>query len=62
MTVDPYNDPRIAAAEARHSKRRRRAQILFDGVDSVFYVAILIGAIAVIVRFAQMVWPHIFEF
>lgn len=62
MTADPFNDPRIAAAEARHSKRRRRAQIVFDSVDSVFYMAILIGSIAVIVKFAQIVWPHIFEF
>jgi hypothetical protein len=59
--MDFFNDARVRSAESRHSRRRRRAGVVFDTLSSVFHVSILIFAVAVITKLIQLVGPHIME-
>jgi len=58
--MDYFTDSRVLAAEARHSKRRRRAGAIYGIVDKIFFLALLALAVLVISFFARIVLPHIF--
>jgi hypothetical protein len=58
--MDLFSDPRILAAEARHTRRRRRAGAIYGIVDRVFFVSLLALAILIIGMFARIVLPHFF--
>jgi hypothetical protein len=58
--MDYFKDSRVVAAEARHSRRRRRAGAVYGILDRIFFVALLALALLVIVKFAGMALPHIF--
>jgi hypothetical protein len=57
---DPFLDPRIVEAEARHSRRRRRGAQIHDVVDLIFYAALLVLVIMGLKLFVEFVTPHLF--
>jgi len=59
--MDFFNDTRVRSAETRHSKRRRRTGAVFDSLNSVFHLALLLFAIALIAKFAQIALPELLD-
>ncbi len=57
--MDFFSDARVKSAETRHSKRRRRAGAVFDTLNMVFHLALLLFAIGVIGQFAQLILPEL---
>jgi hypothetical protein len=58
--MDFFTDPRIVQAEARHSRRRKRAARVFGLVDGVFHLALLALVVLAILRFLEVVFPRVF--
>jgi hypothetical protein len=57
--MDYFNDSRVLAAEARHTRRRRRAGIIYGILDRIFFGALLVFAILLVGLFVRIVLPHI---
>ena len=59
--MDFFSDARVKSAEARHSRRRRRAGVVFDTLNTVFHLALLLFAIALIGKFVRLILPELLE-
>lgn len=59
--MDYFNDARVRSAEDEHTKRRRRAGLVFDTLNTVFHVAILVFALTVIGKVLFLIGPHLLE-
>jgi hypothetical protein len=60
--TDFFEDPRILAAERRHSRRRKRARRIYDAVDWIFYASILVVAFFAFKLFLGFVTPYLLWF
>ncbi len=57
--MDSPLDAQIAAAGESHYRRRRRSRRIFGAVEHVFYLALLVGAIGLFLKFIDVIWPHV---
>jgi hypothetical protein len=60
--MDFFDDPRVRSAEDRHSKRRRRAGAVFDTLNGIFHLSLLVFVVIVVGKFAQLVLPRALGF
>ncbi len=58
--MDFFSDPRVVEAEARHSRRRRRAAVAFSLVERIFHMALLALVVLAVLEFARVIFREAF--